>query len=287
MPAEVWTFTNAEYHADPTKIGASMLKTALRSPAEYYGMYVGKKPDGSPLIPNEQTAAQLLGSVTHCLILEPENLTNLYWVRPHGIDGRTKEGKATLAKLAVQSLGKREIKAEMHEQAKRMTNAVLASDCCGVPFVDILAQAQKEHAIIWTEDDMTFKEKVDLFIARPEMDSDLILDIKTSDDPTPEEWLRGGQYAPIPKWRIDLQGAHYCTGRSEFTGRACTFGVIVVGSSEPHDVYAYDLGNWLGIGMKWRQRAIELVRRGLETGDWSRPEQHAVLESTPSQWDMI
>jgi hypothetical protein len=69
--------TNAEYHADLTHVSNSMLKVFAESPQKYYRMFVVQtmpKP--------EQTPSLLLGSVVHCLFLEPEKFGVEYAVAP-------------------------------------------------------------------------------------------------------------------------------------------------------------------------------------------------------------
>lgn len=276
MTARIWECDNKTYHADNTKVGSSMLKVAIRSPAEYRRRYIDVPP-----LPAETTPAMTLGSALHCLVLEPENFDSLFCCRPAGIDGRTKEGKEALAKFRLSAIGKEELTIEQHEQAKAMANAVLAES----QVADMLAEAVFERAILWEDGEMICKCKTDIFIPRPELDSDLILDLKTSDDPTPETWSRGGSFAPIPKYRYDLQGAHYRAGVSALTGRPASFGLVVVGKDEPHDVYLYDLAEWMEIGDHYRAIAMRAIATGAITG-WRRPEQGTVIKLFPSAWDL-
>lgn len=74
--------TNAEYHADPA-ISKSDLDLINRSPSYY------KYVKGNPRV---QTAAMLLGSAVHKLVLEPEDFGEEYAVAPLA-DRRTKPAK--------------------------------------------------------------------------------------------------------------------------------------------------------------------------------------------------
>ena len=276
--AEFVQMTNAEYHADPKHVGSTMLKTLLKSPADYYDLYVAKTRS------KPETPAMLLGSLLHTLVLEPETRDDLYYVRPDGIDGRTREGKAFLAQLALVSVGKREVKADAAAKAEKMAAAVLASTCVA----DILAVAQRELTVFWDEPmgewPVACKARLDLFVARPDQPRDLILDLKTSDDPTPEAFGRDGDYGPIAKFRYDLQLAHYAAGTETATGRACDTGLIVVGSDEPHDVYLYDMTDYLEQGTVWRQGALGRLVACRVHNQWHRPEQRKVNRLSPGQW---
>ena len=266
--------TNAEYHADTEHVGSTMLKTILRSPADYYDHYVTKTRN------RPETPAMLLGSLVHTLVLEPETRDSLYYVRPDGIDGRTKEGKAFLANLAMVSIGKREVKADIAAKAERMAAAVMASTCVQ----GVLAQAQREQTVLWVADGVPCKARIDIFVPRPALPRDLVLDFKTSDDPTPESFGRDSDYGPIAKFRYDLQLAHYSDAMFSLTGRECDVGMIVVGSDEPHDVYLYDLTGYLPQGMAWRKAAMDRLVACQASGLWQRPEQRQVMCLSPGQW---
>ena len=273
--AEIWPVTNAQYHADNSKLGSTMLRTALRSLGEYRRRYVD-----APPMPWEQTASQLLGSVVHTLVLEPEHFDDLYAVRPDGIDGRTTDGKKRLAEWRLASLGKTELTPEVRDQARAMAASVLAE----IVVREAMDGAIRERAIVWEEDDLIFKCKPDLFLPRT-TGSDLILDLKTASDPSPECWGSPGSFSPIRRYRYDLQGAHYWQGMMQFTGRDCAFGLIVVGSEDPYEVYTYDLSEWLGVGLRARQQAIELIKSG-PTNGWRRPLQNQIVTLSPMRWDL-
>ena len=271
--AEIWDCTNEEYHADCDKIGSSMLRTVLSSPARYRAKYIDKT------ILDKPSSAKLLGSCVHCLVLEPDEWDNLFCLRPD-VDGRTKAGKEVLAKFAVSSLGKTEVKPDVHERAKAMANAVLSVD-----FIhDMIETGIKERAIVWEEHDLMCKCRPDIFVPNYSEDCDLILDLKTTDDPTPEKWASGSSFSPVRKYRYDLQGTHYAAGAQSLTGRSCVFGIIAIGSEEPHDVYVYDMTAWLSVGNKHRDLAFAMIRQCGERG-WRRPEQTGIYTLQPNNYD--
>jgi hypothetical protein len=279
--AEVWDVTNAEYHTDNTKVGSSMLKCVLESPAKYYGQYVGVRPDGSPLIEKKpQTPDQLLGSLVHCLALEPQAFDILYAIRP-AVDGRTKAGKEALAKWRAKSLGKEEVTPELRAKASRIAAAVLEDRNVR----ELMDGAIMERAIVWEEGGRTYKCKPDLFIERPDQNADLHLDLKTSADPLPKNWLSTNQWGPVRKFGYDLQvAAHYPIGIEALTGRPCCSGVIVVGTGYA-DVFIYDTGTWRACGEAWRARAIAWLDACEESGNWEHPLQSGVVQlPEPDAW---
>lgn len=273
----VWECTNDEYHADTSKIGSTMLKTVLRSPKEYRMRYV------DDTWPEEgDKDALILGSALHCRVLEPDKFDSLFCVRPEGIDGRTKAGKERLAEFRLGAMGKTELTDKMYDKAVAMADAILAVSYIR-PWIE---EGIKEQAIVWAEDGFDFecKCKPDIFLPRPDNDSDLILDIKTAADPTPECFESGSPSNPIRKFGYDLQAAHYSWGQAAQTGRLCAFGLIVVGKAQPHDVFVYSITDFIECGDAKRRRAMALIRDGEEAG-WQRPEQQGVIRLQPSKWD--
>lgn len=277
MPAQVWEVSNAVYHADMGKIGASMLRTALDSPAEYHARYIART------LVDEPTKAKTLGSLVHCFVLEPAKYAEIFCCRPPGIDGRTKDGKEALAKFRAESLGKIEVDAELRDQAKAMAAAVLAHPI----LKELLPAAIIERGIVWEEAGLTFKCRPDWFIPRPTWDTDLHVDLKTSDDPYPETWLSKSSWNPMRKFGYDLQvAAHYPVGIEAFTGRPCVSGVCVVGNKPPYDAFLYETTSHRNCGMAWRQKAIQAVLSCRETSVWRRPEQDAItVLPEPEPWN--
>jgi hypothetical protein len=83
--------TNADYHADPA-ISASHLKAVMQSPYHYWSRFLDPK---RPTV--EPTSAMRLGSLAHCAVLEPDELSKRYAIAP---DRRSNAGKAAAAELA-------------------------------------------------------------------------------------------------------------------------------------------------------------------------------------------
>jgi hypothetical protein len=270
MAASLWSCSNAEYHADRTKIGSTMLKTALKSPARYKRLYL----DDPPLAP-ATSPAFALGQAVHCLVLEPQKFDSMFACRPEGIDGRTTDGKKRLAEFRLSALGKTELAIDVLVQARAMAASVLS--VAGFHETMLAPGAMPEQTVVWDTDGMAFKARFDLVVHRPERNSDLIVDLKTSDDPTPEHWDSGSWFGPVRKYGYDLQAAHYCLGHAALNDRPAEFWCVVVGKEEPHDVYIYNMGLWLRSGREARDLAITIIKNGNEL-QWRRPQQHELYE---------
>jgi hypothetical protein len=83
--------TNEQYHADPA-ISASHLKAVMQSPYHYWSRFLDPK---RPAM--EPTAAMRLGSLAHCAVLEPDELSKRYSTC---LPRNTKAGKEQAAELA-------------------------------------------------------------------------------------------------------------------------------------------------------------------------------------------
>lgn len=273
--AELWNVTETEYHADCSKLGSTMIKLALKSPAKYRRCFVDEN-----ALAQKTTPDMTLGSAVHCLTLEPEKFLLRFCVKPE-VDGRTTKGKEIKAKYALQSMGKLELTESAYEGAKAMANALLSDDLVH----EMVHTGILEQAVVWDEDGIRCKCKPDIFLRRPGLPTDLILDIKTAEDPSPECFGSGSAFSPIRRFRYDMQLYHYTRGIQDLVGRPCAAGLIVVGKDEPFDVYLYDLTPWMQLGELWWQRGMEIIRTCRESGVWRREEQGRVITLSPTEWD--
>lgn len=108
--------SNKQYHSTPA-ISASWLKMMNKSAAHVWYHFINpQRPQSTP------TAAMLLGSLTHTLVLEPEKLAIEYVVVPEGIDRRSKDGKAFFAEI--EAAGKTPIKQADFDQCAAMAESL-------------------------------------------------------------------------------------------------------------------------------------------------------------------
>jgi len=81
-----FTESSAEYHASPA-IGSSDIRDYLRSPALFHDKREG-------LVPDKETPALILGTLTHLAMLEPERFRQSIAIKPEGMSFASKEGKS-------------------------------------------------------------------------------------------------------------------------------------------------------------------------------------------------
>jgi len=281
VSAEVWECTNAEYHAAMDRIGSSMLQVILASPAQYYRKYIGKDADGQPLEPHQQTEALLLGSLLHCLVLEPEKYAVLYAVEPPGIDRRTNAGKDKSARFAMESIGKECVPHDLDQQARGMAAAIAADE----DVQELMAGGIRERAIIWDEDGITCKCKADVYVPDFTPELGLLLDVKSDKNPGPDNFLSRSPGNSIRKYRYDMRLYHYSRGLLALTGKPCSVGLIAVGKDDPYDVFVHNITPWMAVGeMHWHE-AMHRLRKGRSDGVWRHPCQGVVAIADPAPWD--
>lgn len=80
---------STEAYQSASGVSRSMLEWLAppRTPAHFKAKYIDK------LIPDEETPALLMGTLTHRCLLEPDTVTDAFYVKPDGMNYSTKAGK--------------------------------------------------------------------------------------------------------------------------------------------------------------------------------------------------
>jgi len=204
--------SNTDYHADPA-VSASHLHAVAASPYHYWARFLD--PDRKPV---EPTAAMRLGSLVHCAVLEPDELSKRYAVAP---DRRTKDGKATAAMLAASGI--EAVTSTDMEQALAMAASVRSHQAAAA-----LLRTGKAEQSFWWDDLATglrCKCRPDWFYGST------IVDLKTTTDASPRGFAKA-----VANWRYHVQQAHYMAGT--FAER---FVFIAVEKTYPFAVGVYQL----------------------------------------------
>lgn len=181
---------------------------------------------------SEPTPNMVLGSLTHCLILEPAQFDVMFAVAPE-LNKRTKVGKATwdAFTLECEKLNKQVVTIEQHEQALAMANSVVKHDAAA-KLLELLSEA--ELTALWNDKEtgLECKARLDGLTT-----NEIIVDVKTTQDASPTEFARS-----IVKWGYHRQAAFYSAGYEAVAGRKpVAFVFVVVESSAPYAVATYVL----------------------------------------------
>lgn len=178
--------------------------------------------------PREDTPALALGRAVHCAILEPDLYDSRYLVRPEGLDGRTREGKAWLADAGAS--GREVLTAEQGEVVAACAASVLGHRHAAY----LLAGTRREETVTWTAPGgVAAKGRLDACSA------DRLIDLKTTREigrfeRSAADLLYHGQLA----WYRD--GA---VAAGAVSADAAVY-IVAVETSEP-----YDCGVWLVPGV--------------------------------------
>ena len=232
--------SNADYHADPA-VSASHLKKVMQSPYHYWSAYLN--PDRVAMVP---TAAMRLGSLTHCAVLEPDELTNRYQLAP---DRRTKEGKAAVVEMA--AAGIEAVSEADLAQALQMADAVRSNSTAAL----LLANGQAEQSFWWDDiaTGMRCKCRPDWF------DGETIVDLKTCQDASPAGFARA-----VAQWSYQVQAAHYLCGTL-----AKRFVFVAVEKSAPYAVGVYELdAEALVHGSVLRHTSLQKIQDCRAINEW-------------------
>jgi exodeoxyribonuclease VIII len=228
-------WTDAEYRAVDAA-NYSLLRALLVNPAR------AKYELDHPPAPSP---AMQFGSAYHMHMLQPDLFDGAYLVKPEGLDGRTKAGKAWKAEHADDP--RVLLSAHDARQLADMRGALLAHPGAAA----LLAEAAMVEAPLVWQDPQTLvwcKAKVDL------VTPSAVVDLKTTDDASSEQFAKS-----VATYGYHLQAAHYQNGVCLVTGDASRDYIIIAQEKRPpYSVAVYILDDEaLAQGQERLQLAIE------------------------------
>jgi exodeoxyribonuclease VIII len=234
--------SNADYHADPA-VSASHLHAVAKSPAYYYARFLN--PDRPP---SEQTAAMRIGSLVHCAVLEPDEVSKRYAVAP---DRRTKAGKEHAEHYAANGI-------EAVSPADMALAQSMAAAVRQDPIAAALLKTGAAEQSFWWDDAATglrCKCRPDWLTA-----NGICVDLKTTTDASPAAFARS-----VATWRYHVQQEHYLSGLPDISH----FVFIVVEKSYPYSVAVYELDEHASIeGGALRMRDMHRIATCTAADDW-------------------
>lgn len=215
---------DADYFA-LDRLNASSLKQFVTSPAHYIN---------SKINPTEPTTSMALGTLVHCLTLEPDAFDERYIVASNKLDRRTKAGKEEWA--ALQESDKIVIKQDTLMQATSMTASVLAHPVAS----RLLSASSKEQVALFDVNGVACKAKIDVLSITLE-----VADLKTTSVAHPDKF----KWA-VRDFKYGLQMAFYAIAVSEcFNIHIYELPIpqlIVVERDAPHmcSVFSFEEAAW-------------------------------------------
>jgi hypothetical protein len=232
--------SNADYHADPA-VSASHLHAVAASPYHYWSRFLA--PDRPP---SAQTAAMKLGSLTHCAVLEPDELAKRYGIAP---DRRTNAGKAIAAEM--EASGIEAVTASEMEQAMAMASSVRSHQAAAA----LLRDGKAEQSFWWDDQPTGLRCK-----CRPDWyNGTTIVDLKTTTDASPKGFAKS-----VAQWRYHVQQNHYLAGA--FAER---FVFIAVEKTYPYAVGVYELDETAALhGETERRNNLQTIADCRAISEW-------------------
>jgi hypothetical protein len=204
--------TNADYHADPA-ISASHLKAVMQSPYHYWSRFLDPQ---RPTV--EPTSAMRLGSLAHCAVLEPDELSKRYAIAP---DRRSNAGKAAAAEMSANGI-------EAVSEPEMALALSMADAVRQHPYAAALLADGKAEQSFWWDDKATGQRCK----CRPDWyQGTTIVDLKTCQDASPNAFARA-----CATFAYHTQAAHYINGT--FADR---FVFVAVEKTYPFCVGIYEL----------------------------------------------
>jgi exodeoxyribonuclease VIII len=240
-PRGLHPYMNEAQYRAVDAINISSLKHMSRSPAHYRAALEH---------PREATAAQLLGSMLHATVAEPQSTH--YVVRPDDLSFASKEGKAWRDAQTLPILGSDDANC-----VKAMYRALWNHYYAG----SIIFGSDKEVSAfdLHKPTGLLLKGRIDLFNLDRSENVVTIADVKTTDDASPGEFAR-----TVRKWGYHRQAAYYM----DLVG-AHRFFFLVVEKAPPYAVAVYELDDrTIEAGREANERDLATLATCIKTNSW-------------------
>lgn len=241
-------FPNDKYHAGPG-VSRSQLTDIMRSPAHYREKHIlgGQE---------NRTTALIVGSAVHCKVLEPEKY-DLEYIVAGKIDRRTKDGKEQWAAHELAAAGKEVLTLEQGAMIESVAAAVAAHPMASA----LLSKGRAEMSAYWTDE-----ATGELCRCRPDFitDSGLLLDLKTTEDASPEGFLKS-----IFKYGYHRQPPWYLDGTNAAGAEVSAFIYIAVEKTAPWAIGIYVATDEMNeLGRYENAEALQLLHECKTKNDW-------------------
>lgn len=220
-----YDMSNADYHKHHGFSSSFLRKlvTGTPSKAQYERL--------NPIVESE---AMKLGTLIHCLVLEPDEFSKRYLVLPKGVDRR---GKNFDQYREEAELGSKEI--ITHNKYAELGYLINAMDTSPDYKIvrDMRSRGKPEASMIWQD---TFKHKPVILKSRPDWiweKEGVLYDLKTTADASPKKFGYSCQdRAYAMQAYMTMKGYEALTGRKP-KGHVW----IVIENKPPYDIARYDM----------------------------------------------
>lgn len=239
-----------DYHKS-TGISNSGLSLIRETPAKYHYKYL------SGLYKREETDSKNLGSIVHCMVLEPELFQHQFMVLPEGFTRHSNANKQLYADI--QNSGKTPIKVPEFEEASKMAYSIRSNKAFKA-IIDSRGKGRVENSLYWHHPSgIKLKSRPDWFC------DDLIIDIKTTKSADEDTFCRS-----IGEYGYHRQAHIATTGLTKLIGKTYKHVLLVAVESEaPYLTAAYMLDERaIETGRDEVEEAVETYHECLERNEW-------------------
>lgn len=197
------------------------------------------------------------GSAVHCYVLEPDQYLFRYAVRPEGMNGVTKEGKAFKAEAVASGREVLDFKMArwVEAVARRAENNARVAEW-------MHRQHTVETSLVWERDGYLCKARADLMVPGLNILADLKTTVTASEK---------GFAAQVAKYFYHGQAAWYIDGAQRLTNEAWDFWFIACEKRRPFLVTAHQLvrdGEAHIAAVRENDRLFALYANCMSTGQW-------------------
>lgn len=225
----------------------------LRSPAHY--LYWKKNPQA-------QTEAMTIGSLVDCLTLTESDFKNQFAVLPETyINTKKVQMPFTLhsktcrqVKEDLEASGKTVVSNAQTDKASEIREAILKHG----EAKKIIEQSKKQITIIWEDDGVTCKCRLDLL-------GEAITDLKTTQDASPKNFSYN-----MNKFNYHIQAALYSDALSAHSqGIVLPYQIIAVETQKPYCAAVYAVGETsILTGREIYKKALAIYKDCIEMNEW-------------------
>lgn len=221
--------------------------------------------------PKKSSIAQDFGTAIHIAIFEPNEWSDRVIIEP-SIDRRTQAGKEKYASFIASSEGKIILTEEQFLSCKMISDNVKKHHILSK--LIHRKHCSYETSGFFTYKDVKLKFRTDCILN----DKNIILDVKTTRDPTERGFVRS-----VIDYNYDSQAAFYLAGMREITGKLFrNFIWIAIENIQPHKIYLYEPSDaFIMRGMRLIDDAIELYKDCVASGSFPGPKAEIITLDTP------
>lgn len=259
---------NRDYHSIDNYYSSTQLKYMnAKSPTHFKHKYITAK------VKTKQTAAMILGSLVHCLLLAPQDYEKEFFIMPE-LNLRTNDGKAERDRLLALNHDKTPIDDELLKQAQDMRESALLN----AEVRKLLEPGAREAAYFWEcpFTHLPMKAKLD------QSSREWFVELKTTIDASPEAFSKQAY-----KLDYDLSLVHYREGLRNMKAVEPPAYFIAIESDAPYVTQVYKVGDgfWETGHKKWLA-AITKLENGIKKNDWPGyfPQALGAQELNPPPW---